>query len=136
MTKRKDLKEDGAWSPYVAGALAGLLMVASVWFTGKFFGASTSFVKSAGMIETVFGPERVKTMDYFIKEVPKIDWQWMFVLGIFIGSLLSSTTSKSFHLQAVPDMWRSRFGSGIPLRAAAAFVGGAISMYGARLADG
>ena len=53
------------WNPYLAGALTGLLMVSSVWLTGKFFGASTSFVRSAGMIERVFpanphsGAERI-----------------------------------------------------------------------------
>ncbi len=136
MTLRRELQEVGAWSPYVAGALAGLLMVASVWLTGKYFGASTTFVRSAGMIESVFGPERIKAMDYFIKEVPKIDWQWMFVVGIFIGSLVSSAASKSFRIQSVPDMWKARFGPGVPLRAVVAFVGGSVSMYGARLADG
>jgi hypothetical protein len=49
-------KEDGSkpWNPYLAGALSGLLLVASVWVAGKYFGASTSFVRSAGMIEQVF----------------------------------------------------------------------------------
>jgi len=66
MTRRRGLLEVGAWNPYVAGALASLLMVASVWITGKYFGASTTFVRSAGMIESVFGPERINAMDYFI----------------------------------------------------------------------
>ena len=30
------------WSPYAAGALAGLLLVLSVFLTGKYFGASTT----------------------------------------------------------------------------------------------
>ena len=39
------------WSPYVAGALAGLLLVLSVFLTGKYFGASTTFVRAAGLVE-------------------------------------------------------------------------------------
>jgi len=35
----------------------------------------------AGMIEGIVGPERIAKMSYFIKEVPEIDWQWMFVIG-------------------------------------------------------
>ena len=35
------------WSPYVAGALAGLLLVLSVFLTGKYMGASTTFVRAA-----------------------------------------------------------------------------------------
>jgi hypothetical protein len=124
------------WSPYIAGACAGLVLVLSVWFTGKYFGASTSFVRSAGLIERIFSAERVSQMDYFVKTAPKIDWQWMFVVGIFIGSLAASRFSGTFKLQAVPDMWQDRFGSGITGRAIAAFLGGLVAMFGARLADG
>ena len=38
------MKGDGGWSPYVAGALSGLVSVGSVWFVGKFLGASTTLV--------------------------------------------------------------------------------------------
>lgn len=128
--------DDKGWSPYLAGALAGIVMILSVWITGKYFGASTTFVRSAGMIEKIFSAERVEKMDYFIKEVPKIEWQWMFVFGIFMGSLISSTTSRSFKWKAVPDMWEDRFGPGKMKRAVVAFIGGMIAMFGARLADG
>jgi len=127
---------DKRWNPYVAGALTGVIMIFSVWVAGKYFGASTTFVRSAGLIEKIFSAERVSKMEYFIKEVPKIDWQWMFVVGILIGSLIASTTSKTFQWKAVPDMWQGRFGSSIGKRAVVAFLGGLIAMFGARLADG
>ena len=44
-------KEHGGWNPYLAGALAGLVSIGSVWFTGKYFGASTTFVRGAGYVE-------------------------------------------------------------------------------------
>lgn len=125
-----------AWNPYLAGALAGLLMVASVWITGKYFGASTTFVRSAGMIEQIFGPDRVAQMEYYLKDKPVVDWQWMFVIGIFVGSLISSVTSGTFRLRAVPDRWEKRFGPNKVKRGIAAFAGGVIAMFGARLADG
>lgn len=128
--------KDKGWSPYLAGALSGVVLILSVWITGKYFGASTTFVRSAGMIEKLFGAERVAKMSYFIKEVPKIDWQWMFVIGILIGALIASTTSGTFRWQGVPDMWKERFGSGRTKRGIVAFLGGTIAMFGARLADG
>lgn len=128
--------EPKGWNPYLAGALTGLLIIFSVWFTGKYIGASTTFVRSAGFIEKVFASERVAKMEYFVKELPKIDWQWMLVTGIFFGSLISATTSKSFRFQAVPTMWENRFGPGKTKRAITAFTGGIIAMFGARLADG
>ncbi|OPX96016.1 MAG: putative inner membrane protein [Syntrophorhabdus sp. PtaU1.Bin002] len=132
----QEVQEPRGWSPYLAGALAGLLIVFSVWFTGKYVGASTTFVRAAGYIEKAVAPERVGAMEYFVKELPKIDWQFLFVIGIFFGSLIASTTSKSFRWQAVPTMWEGRFGPSRAKRAIAAFVGGAIAMFGARLADG
>jgi len=127
---------DRGWSPYLAGALSGGVSVLSVWIAGKFFGASTTFVRSAGMIEKIFNAERVTTMDYFIKEAPQIDWQWMFVVGIFLGSLIASTTSGTFRWKALPDMWESRFGPNRMKRGITAFAGGVVAMFGARLADG
>ena len=130
-------QDSGAWSPYLAGALSGLVGIFSVWFAGKYFGASTSFARTAGMIEQLFGPERVARMSYFIKVVPRIDWQWMFVVGIFLGAMIAALNSGSFKLQAVPDMWAERFGKqSVFRRAITAFVGGIVAMFGARLADG
>lgn len=128
--------EKGQWSPYVAGALSGLVMVGSVWLTGKYAGASTTFVRGVGMIEQLLSPERVSQMEYFLKEKPIIDWQWMFVIGILIGSFIAALTSGSLKPQAVPDMWREKFGPSAAKRGLAAFAGGVIAMYGARLADG
>ena len=111
-------------------------MILSVWVSGEYFGASTTFGRSAGMIEKIFSAERVAQMDYFLKAVPKVDWQWMFIVGIFFGSLIASSTSGSLCWKAVPDMWEARFGPGRAKRAGVAFVGGLIAMFGARLADG
>lgn len=124
------------WSPYAAGALAGLLLVLSVFLTGKYFGASTTFVRAAGAIEQVVAPEKVAGMEYFLKEKVKLDWQGMFVLAVLFGSLLSASLSGDRRAVAVPPMWESRFGASRSLRWAMAFLGGAIAMYGARLADG
>ena len=128
---------DGGWNPYLAGALSGLVSVVSVGVAGHFLGASTTFVRMAGMIEKVVAPEHMATLDYFVKTAPKVDWQWMFVVGIFIGALIAALTSGSFKLQALPDMWQERFGrDSRGKRALFAFGGGTVAMFGARLADG
>lgn len=128
--------EGKSWSPYLAGALTGVVMILSVWIAGKYFGASTSFVRSAGMVEKIFTPERVGAMPYFMSKVPKIEWQWMFVFGILIGALVSSLTSRSFLVKAVPPMWEARFGTSLYLRGGMALLGGIVAMFGARLAGG
>lgn len=127
---------DKGWSPYVAGGLTGLVAIASVGVADKFYGVSTTFSRTAGLIEKYLAPERFAGLEYFARVAPKIDWQFMFVAGIFIGALIASILSRSFSLVSVPDMWKRRFGPSILNRAFSAFVGGAIAMFGARLADG
>jgi uncharacterized membrane protein YedE/YeeE len=126
-----------AWSPYLAGALSGLVLVLSVWFAGEYFGASTSFVRTAGLIEQTVAPDHVSGLSYFMRYFEKnagIDWQWMFVLGIFLGSFFSSNASGSFRWMAVPESWKARFGANAAKRGVVAFLGGAVALFGARLA--
>jgi hypothetical protein len=107
-----------------------------VWLSGKFFGASTTFGRTTGMLESLIIPERVASMPYFIKDLPHIDWQWMFVVGISLGSLMAAKLFGDFHWQAVPVMWERRFGPSQGKRGLVAFGGGAVAMFGARLAGG
>lgn len=130
------IKEQGVWSPYLAGGLSGLVIIFTALFSGQFFGASTSFVRSAGILSKYVDADWVNHVEYFVSYIPKVDWQLMFVIGIFAGSLVSSLWSGSFRWQAVPDMWQERFGPSRVKRGAAAFIGGIIAMYGARLAGG
>lgn len=128
--------EGRPWSPYLAGALSGLVSIGSVWFVGKYFGASTTFVRTAGLLEQTVAPERVAQMEYFLKEVPKVDWQTLFVVGIFVGALIASIRDASFRYQGVPPLWERRFGPSAVKRGIVAFLGGTVAMFGARLADG
>ena len=135
-------RNDGGWSPYLAGALVGILAILSAYATtvwlGKttYLGASTTFVRGAGIIEKQVVPERVEANEYFTKEKVRVDWQFMLVLGIFAGAFIASSTDKSFKLEGVPPVWRERFGPSVGKRAAAAFLGGIVAMFGARMADG
>lgn len=128
--------------PYIAGALTGLLAIASVWISSvvldspKYLGASTTFVRVAGLIEQSVAPEHVATNAYYQSEGVQVDWQMMLVVGIFGGALVSSLIGRHFRVESVPPIWKERFGAGIPLRAGGAFLGGAVAMFGARLAGG
>ena len=133
---------NGGWSPYLAGALVGLLAVASVLATtnlmGKtsYLGASTTFVRAAGLLEQTFAADHVAANSYFKETKVRVDWQFTLVLGIVLGAFLSSVTDKSFRLESVPPIWKKRFGPSIATRALGAFGGGIVAMVGARLADG
>ena len=134
--------EDNGWSPYLAGALVGLLAIISVWATtvlmGKtnYLGASTTFVRAAGLLERAVAPERVAANEYFTTSKVKVDWQFMLVSGIFLGALISSVTDRSFKWESVPPVWAKRFGNSPIKRAVGAVLGAIVAMVGARMADG
>lgn len=134
--------QDGGWNPYLAGALVGILAVVSIYATteimgkGQYLGASTTFVRAAGFLEQIVASDYVSSNEYFTKTKIRVDWQFMLLIGILLGSLISSLTDKSFKLEKVPPMWEMRFGSSTGKRAAGAFLGGIVAMIGARLADG
>ncbi|MBI1387098.1 MAG: YeeE/YedE family protein [bacterium] len=138
----KLIMDDGGWSPYLAGALVGVLAIVSAWATtqwlGKthYLGASTTFVRAAGLLEQPIAADHVAANDYFTETKIKIDWQFMLVLGILLGALISSKMDGSFRIEHVPPTWEKRFGPSVGKRAAGALFGGAVAMIGARLADG
>jgi uncharacterized membrane protein YedE/YeeE len=134
-TTKTSTAKDGL-SPYIGGALTGLAVGATALTSGKFFGATSSLVRSSGMVVNTCAPSFVAKNSYYQKHQPTVDWQWLFVSGIGLGSLLSALTSRSFKLQAVPDTWAETYGSSTSKRLLAAFVGGVISMFGARMAGG
>jgi uncharacterized protein len=128
--------------PYVTGALAGLLAVASAVVSTalldkpQYLGASTTFVRAAGLIEQRLAPERTADNAYFARTRIKVDWQMLLVAGIFFGALAASALDRSFKLEKVPPVWKDRFGPGIGRRALGGFLGGAVAMVGARMAGG
>lgn len=123
-------------NPYVGGGLTGILVVLSAVVAGKFFGASTTFARLGGLVESWFAPEHVAGLAYFQKYTPAVDWQLLFVVGITAGAFLAAMMSGTFRFQAVPDMWADRFGKNASRRALFAFFGGMIAIFGARMAGG
>ena len=130
------------WSPYLGGALTGLLLILSVLVTYQLFGhprylgTSTAYVRVAGMVEKALSPKAVVQNEYYGKEGTGIDWKVMLVLGVPLGALLAALKNGEFRLRMVPERWAERFGSSPLLRAIGAFIGGFLIIYGARLAGG
>ena len=46
-----------AWSPYLVGALIGLLSMATFYFSDKPLGTSTAYARVAGLFGTLFSKE-------------------------------------------------------------------------------
>jgi rhodanese-related sulfurtransferase len=104
------------WSPYAVGIGIGVLELAHLAHLHKPIGCSTSFARSAGMIEKLFRGQRAEARPYYQEVKPVVDWQWMLVLGMIVGALISSRLSGDFSWQWIPPQWAAAFGTSVLLR--------------------
>lgn len=124
------------WSPYIAGIGIGILSWFTFLLSDKPIGCSTSFVTTSGMIEKLFQGDKVNRKAYYQKHIPAINWQLLFVIGIFIGAFLSAWLSGQFEFRWLPQKWLSKFGLTPVLRTTTAFLGGILMGLGSRWANG
>ena len=126
------------WNPYLVGALIGVLSILTFSLADKPIGISTGIAQAAGACAVpVMGAEGVAANTYWAKKaVPAWDYGSLFVVGSFLGALIRSLMSRSFKVETVPTVWRDRFGPSVAKRLTAAFLGGVVIIFGARLADG
>ncbi len=130
-----------SWSPYAVGAGIGVLSWFAFWSADHPLGITTAFEHTTALLGTAVMPQLEQTHEYYQDkqqrgQSPKIGWEWMLVVGVFVGALLSSWLSGDRTDMKVPQLWRRRFGDSVGKRFAAALAGGALMMFGARLAGG
>lgn len=137
----------------VGGLLLGLVFFAAVLLV-KPIGVSTQFVILDGIVADAVNPDLVtKTEDgytstnaYLAKSNGKyaknisnpLNYSFVFVLAMAVGGFLSVMARGGLDKseRTMPALWRANFGDSPMKRYAAAFIGGFIVLYGARLAGG
>jgi uncharacterized membrane protein YedE/YeeE len=128
---------DTNWSPYAVGIGIGLLSWLSFLISGKPIATSTTFARAGGMIENLITGRKAENRPYYKKIKLQINWQWMLVVGVVLGSFLSAIISGDFQIGVwVPSLWASAFGDSALLRVLVAVAGGIILGFGARFAGG
>lgn len=126
-----------AWSPYLVGALLGVLSWLTFYFSDKPIGASSFYATLAGMVGKLFAKKHVESLDYYKSNPPVVDWEFAFVIATVGGAFLAAVSGGEITSQWLPPMWEARFGEGtIGLRAVVAVGGGMLMAFGARLAGG
>jgi uncharacterized membrane protein YedE/YeeE len=125
---------DKTWSPYLAGALLGLVVAAAEVFAGRPLSASGAFDKLAAYAGRLLFP----TSQYYGHVMtPGITWQVWMVAGALLGAFASARLSGEARARWLPDaQWTARFGPGRAPRLAVAFVGAALVQVGAGIAGG
>lgn len=130
-----------SWGPYIVGTAIGILSWFAFATADRQIGITTAFEYTAALGAQALAPQLALNNSYYAEKAeenkpPKIDWEWMLVLGVFIGSYLSSKLSGDRTPERVPPLWRWRFGDSAAIRYAGAFAGGFVMMLGARIAQG
>lgn len=126
-----------SWNPYLVGGGLGVLSWLAFAVVDKPLGISTSLSAMSGWCAMpAIGADGVATNAYWAKHSPKLDYGMLFLIGTFLGALASALTSRTLRAEVVPTVWRERFGPSSFKRLLVAFVGGMLTLYGARLAGG
>jgi uncharacterized membrane protein YedE/YeeE len=130
-----------SWSPYVVGIGIGVLSWFAFATVNKHLAITLQYEHIAAMLQAAVAPETIESNRYYAVRSaqglePKLGWYLMLLVGVFLGAMLSSWLSDDRSRTLVPPLWRWRFGESKAKRFAAAFVGGAIMVLGARVAGG
>jgi uncharacterized membrane protein YedE/YeeE len=130
------VSDGGAWSPYLVGALIGLLSMATFYFSNQPLGASTAYARLAGLIGKFISKNHTESLKFYQETKPKIQWDVMLLIGIFLGACLAAYGGGEITGWWIPPLWEEHFGSSYALRLGVAFLGGVVMAFGARLAGG
>lgn len=119
----------------LAGILLGLLNTFAV-ATYASLGVSRNYVVFDSLLLRLFGSSLYSTNSYLGQYTASADWLLMVGLGMIIGGFLAALLRGGLNPRSVPRLWKSRFGASKPKRFGAAFAGGFLLLFGARIAGG
>ena len=127
----------------VAGVALGLLLTLATYLV-KPLGVSTQFVVTDAMVMHKIAPAAAEANTYLSKYGTQSDWGigygWMLVFGMLVGGGITAMLLKSRQPEldkgSMPAMWQEKFGPSHAKRYGAAFLGGMLLLFGARLAGG
>ena len=153
----KQLFLDRQWNWLTAGIALGAVFFIAVMLV-KPVGVSTQFVILDGVAWNMFSDDIIvgdktaksgytssnaylnKSGGKYAKNVAHpLNYSFIFVLAMIAGGFIASRLSDppmGKGDRAAPKVWRDRFGDSPGKRYAYAFIGGAVGLFGARLAGG
>ena len=130
-----DVRPRPLWNPYAAGALLGLVLLATYLVTGRGLGASAAFSAVAAWLAGSVAPAEtaanVVHARYWNEGAPLLNWTLFLLAGAAIGAWISGRLG---HRTGLRIEHGPRIGDGA--RLAFAFSGGFIAAFGAKIAKG
>lgn len=122
------------WSPYLTGALLGIVVAVSEVFCGRPVAAAGAFDKLAAYLGRALFPQ---SQYYAHVMSPGITWQVWLIVGLVAGSFAASLLAKEVRPRFLPDtQWEDHFGPSRARRIVVAFLGAVLVQVGAGIAGG
>ncbi|MFC1481328.1 YeeE/YedE thiosulfate transporter family protein [Candidatus Neomarinimicrobiota bacterium] len=127
----------GYWSPYLAGIGLGLTLLAAIVLMGRGLGASGAFTSLVAVGVNAVAPEHASANGMFSAYLgdgtqnPLQDWLVFEIIGMLIGGYISARLAGRIKIgiEKGPQITGKQ-------RLAAAFIGGALMGFAAKLARG
>jgi uncharacterized protein len=132
------MEESKYMNPYLAGVLLGLLLIATIYLTGRGLGASGAVKSYAVTAVEIIAPEHTAETKFYQEYSeergggsPLMSWLVFEITGVLIGAFLSGLISNrlNFRLEKGPH-------STARIRVAGALAGGLLWGVGAQLGRG
>ena len=121
------------WNPYVAGVVLGVVLFLAFFLTGHGLGASGGLARVVAGVMGGVAPEHIQLSPYLSRYAsqPLNHWIVPMIVGLMLGGLTSGWLAGRFGAETL-------HGPRISTRTrwVAAFIGGSLAGYGARLARG
>lgn len=130
------MEEQKYWSPYVAGVVLGLVLLAAYFVAGRGLGASGAFKRTVAAVEHQVAPSHTEQNHYMGKYFQGgggvlNDWLVFEVIGVLVGGLISGALAGrlKWKIERGPNFSDKK-------RLLFAFMGGGLMGFGASLARG
>lgn len=131
------MKQDNN-SPYWSVVPAAMALAGIIVFVFATFGppaSSSGFITLLKGVLAHLAPGYIAAKQHYVMMPGPGSWLMAFVLGMAIGGFIAGRTF-TVPVRDVPELWEKRFGKSRVKRFLAAFVGGFLILFGARLAGG
>lgn len=115
------------WSSYLSGVCIALLFVFALYVLNSPVGMTNAYLMMAEYCKETINARAVK-------ELPFLDWQTGFLLGIFIGAMLTAIVSGKWRLRLFPDGGERGVVASSGISVFTGFAGGFLIMMGLQLA--
>jgi uncharacterized membrane protein YedE/YeeE len=123
------------WSPYIAGIILGLTLLATFYIAGRGLGGSGAMTLVTAVGSNALVPGFIGKLKYFSQYItpatPLMNWNLFLLVGVFLGALAGALFSGNFNVMLDKSKTMN-----VGTRLITSLAGGIIIGFASRLARG